>query len=264
VQSVIIQGRKVCYRHQGAGEPVVLLHGFLSDSRSWMPQIESLAPDYRAIAWDAPGCGDSDDPPPSFGFPEYADCLAQLLDLLGVQSAHLVGLSWGGACALEFWRRHPQGVRSLVISGGYAGWKGSLPADTVQQRLERATREAALPPDAWVDAWIPGLLSESASADTRKEARAILSSFHPAGYMVMARALAESDLRPVLATITVPTLLIWGTNDQRSSVEVGRDLHARIPHSEFVEVPGAGHLLNVDAPDTFTETVSNFLRQQQA
>lgn len=264
VQSVIIGGRHIAYEHMGRGEPIVLVHGFLSDSRAWRPQFEPLAREFRVIAWDAPGCGQSDDPPETFGFAEYADCLAALLDSLAITSAHMVGLSWGGACLLEFWRRHPEKVRTLTISGGYAGWKGSLPEDVVAERLARANRDAAQPPDTWVDTFVPGLFGESASDEMKQEARAMLADYHPAGYLAMARGLAESDLRDVLPTIAVPTLLLWGGSDQRSPVVVGESFQEAVPGSEMIVIPGAGHLLNVDAAETFTGHLLDFVRRNSA
>jgi pimeloyl-ACP methyl ester carboxylesterase len=260
MDQVEIAGLQVAFERKGEGPPLVLLHGALEDSRAWRRQIDELSGEFTVVAWDAPGCGRSSDPPETFGLPEYADCLAALLEALGVGRAHVLGLSWGGGLALEFYRRHPGAVTSLVLSGAYAGWAGSLPAEVVEQRLKQALREADLRPELFVPGWLPGLLTESAPAELRNEVVAIMSEFHPAGYRAMARAFAEADLREMLPSVEVPTLLLYGELDRRAPLSVAQDLHARIPGSRLVVMPGVGHLCNAEAAESFNAEVRGFLR----
>lgn len=91
-----VNGLSVAYERAGSGPVLVLLHGFLFDSRAWRPQLESLSDNFTVIAWDAPGAGQSSDPPETFEIGDWADCVAGLLDTVGVQRAHVLGLSWGG------------------------------------------------------------------------------------------------------------------------------------------------------------------------
>jgi pimeloyl-ACP methyl ester carboxylesterase len=109
--------------------------------------------------------------------------------------------------------------------------------------------------------WIPGLLTESASPELVDGVVAMMSEFHPAGYRAMARALAEADLRDVPPLIEVPTLLLYGDADRRSPLTVAEDLHARIPASTLAVVPGVGHLVNLEATDSFNAEVRSFLRR---
>jgi pimeloyl-ACP methyl ester carboxylesterase len=134
-----VGGLPVAYQRAGDGPALVLLHGFTHDSRAWRPQLDGLADLFTVIAWDAPGAGNSVDPPETFGIRDWAYCLAGLFDVVGVHSAHIVGLSWGGLLAQEFYRHHAARVRSLVLADTYAGWKGSLPEPIPEERL------AALP-----------------------------------------------------------------------------------------------------------------------
>jgi pimeloyl-ACP methyl ester carboxylesterase len=133
-----VKGFSIAYQRAGRGPVVVLLHGFLFDSRAWRPQLEGLSDDFTVIAWDAPGAGQSPDPPERFGITDWADCLAGLLDFAGVGSAHIVGLSWGGILAQEFYRRQPRRVRTLVLADTYAGWRGSLSAARSEERRRPA------------------------------------------------------------------------------------------------------------------------------
>ncbi|MGH9196329.1 MAG: alpha/beta fold hydrolase, partial [Acidimicrobiia bacterium] len=95
-------GDSIAYREAGQGAALVLLHGFLCDSRCWRRQVDGLSDQFRVVAWDAPGAGLSADPPETFTTAEYAGRLAGFLDALGIERAHVVGLSWGGILAQEF------------------------------------------------------------------------------------------------------------------------------------------------------------------
>ena len=130
-----VKGLSVAYERSGEGPALVLLHGFLFDSRAWRPQLEALSSDFTVIAWDAPGAGRSGDPPEPFGIADWANCLAGLLDVAGIRRAHVVGLSWGGLVAQEFYRCDSARVLSLVLADTYAGWRGSLGSAASDERL---------------------------------------------------------------------------------------------------------------------------------
>ena len=115
-------------------------------------------------------------------------------------------------------------------------------------------------PEDFVPGWLPGLLTRRAPPDLVAELAEMMSGFHPAGYRAVFRTMAETDLRGMLAGIAVPTLLVWGAEDARSPLQVGEDLHARIPGSTLVVLPGVGHLCNLEAPDAFNAAVRDFLR----
>lgn len=260
-ETIEVRGLAIGFERQGTGPPLVLLHGILQDSRSWRPQLDALSDEFTVVAWDAPGCGRSSDPPEAFRMPEFADCLAAFVDACGLERPHVLGLSFGAVLALELYRRHPRVPRSLVLASAYAGWAGSLPAEVVEGRLEQALREANLPANQFVPGWIPGLLTESAPAELVDGVVAMMSEFHPASYRAMARGLAEADLRDVLPRIDVPTLLLYGDADRRSPLSVADDLHARIPGSRLAVLPGVGHLSNLEAAHSFNAEVRGFLRR---
>jgi pimeloyl-ACP methyl ester carboxylesterase len=260
VDQIELGGLRIAYRRAGSGPPLVLLHGgFGFDGRSWRPQLEALADGFTVVAWDAPGSGRSDDPPDTFRLPDYADCLASFIEALALDRPHVLGLSFGASLALELYRRHPHLPRTLVLAGAYAGWAGSLPPDIVADRLQRVLREADLPPEQWVPAYIPGMLTASAPQVMVDEVTSLMCDVHPAGNIVMLRSLAEADLRDVLPRIEVPTLLLYGEMDTRSPVAIGEALHAAIPGSRITVLAGVGHLSNVEAPDRFNREVQGFL-----
>ena len=261
MDNVEVNGLRVAYRRAGSGPALVCVHGGLGDSRDWRRQLDGLGDEFTVVAWDAPGCGGSDDPPESFRLPEYADCLAGFLAALGLERPHVCGLSFGGGLALELYRRHPRVPRSLVLASAYAGWAGSLPPEVVRERVERALREAELPPEQWVRGYLPGLFTSSAPPELLEEAAAIMLDVRRAGMRAMVRGFAEADLRDVLGGIQVPTLLLYGDADRRSPPEaVAAELHRRIPGSRLAVLPGVGHAANMEAPDRFNAEVREFLR----
>ena len=250
----------VAYRRAGAGAPLLLLHGGLSDGRSWTPQLESLAHEYDVVAWDAPGCGGSADPAVDLRLADYADAVASLIRALGVGPVHLAGHSFGAGLAIDVYSRHRQLVRSLVLSGAYAGWRGSLPPAEVEARRNRALAELGRPPAEWVDSYLAGFFGPSVPRETVEAARAMMLDVRPAGALSMVTAFATADLRAVLPTIAVPTLLIYGAEDVRAPRAVAEALHAAIPGSRLILVPAAGHDVNLEAPEEYDAAVRAFLR----
>jgi pimeloyl-ACP methyl ester carboxylesterase len=259
MRKTIAAGLEVAYRRGGHGAPLVLLHGILSDSRAWKPQLEGLSDEFDVIAWDAPGAGGSSDPPEPFTMADWADCLAEFLVAVEADAAHVLGLSWGGVLAQELYRRHPGCVSSLILADTYAGWKGSLPEGVWQERLAACLREAGQEASEFLPQWMPGLLAPDAPTQVRDELAAVISDFHPTGYRLMGQAVAASDQRDLLPRIAVPTLLIWGEDDARSTLAVARQLDDAIPGASLVVIQGAGHVSNIDRPDRFNAEVRRFL-----
>jgi pimeloyl-ACP methyl ester carboxylesterase len=260
VDDVRVSGLRIAYRRSGSGAPLVLLHGgFGFDSRAWQPQFDGLADEFTVVAWDAPGCGNSDDPPDTFSLADYADCLAGFITAIGLRRPHVLGLSFGGALALALYGRHPTLPASLILAGAYAGWAGSLPADEVRRRVQRISQQLAHPVDEWLPTYLPGMFSDSAPAEMREHALALMSSIRPAASLTMLRAMADADLREVLPRIAVPTLVLHGDSDARAPLPVGRELHERIPGARLVVLRGVGHLSNVEAADLFNREVREFL-----
>lgn len=261
VSEVMVDGHRIAYAHAGSGPPVVLLHGgFGLDHRSWRPQIEDLSEEFAIVAWDAPGTGRSSDPPSDASMQDYADRLAAFLAAIGVDHPHVVGISYGATLALEFHRRHPHVTRSLVLAGAYAGWAGSLPPDVVQERLDRFVEDMERPPAEWIPGYIPGMFGADPTPGQVDELHSLLMDIRPEPAAVMLRQMAATDLRHVLPTIAVPTLLLYGELDARSPLTVGEELHAAIPGSQLVVLPGVGHACNFEAPERFNEAVRRFLR----
>jgi len=258
MERVTISGLSVAYQRVGRGPALVLLHGFSLDSRSCRPQLEALSDQFTVITWDAPGAGQSDDPPDSFTLTDWANALAGVLDAAGVQHANIIGLSWGGLLAQAFYRAHPWRVLSLVLADTYAGWSGSLPPPMPEQRLAAALDDSTLPADEFVRRYLPGMFSDAVANDVRRELADIMAEMHPAGFRTMATVLARADTRAWLPAIRVPTLLIWGSADARSPLTVAQAMRDAIPAARLAVIRGAGHLSNLERSTEFNALVREF------
>lgn len=239
----------------------MLLHGGLVDSRAWRREIAAFSDGFHVVAWDAPGCGGSSDPPPDATLGEYADCVAGLIDALELGAAHILGHSFGGGLALAVHQRHPRLVRSMILVSASAGWGGSLSPAEVARRRERAERDARRPTREWVDDFLATQFDDATPRHVVEQTRRIMLDTRPEGMLAMLNAFAEADLSDVLGEVAVPTLLLYGDKDQRSPRCVAESLDASLPTSRLVIVAEAGHDVHVEAPDVFDAEVRSFLRQ---
>lgn len=260
MDSVRVDGRVLGYRRSGAGPPLVLLHGGWSDSRAWAPQLRGLSGEADVIAVDIPGCGGSDDPPEGAGLDFYADAIAGLVAALHLPPAHLGGLSAGSVLALEVYRRHAEQVRSLVLAGAYAGWRGSLPPEEVAARVARLEAELDSPPEEWIDDYLPTFFAGEVPAATLDLVRTVMRDVRPTGTRRMLTAFAAADLRDVLPMIAVPTLLLYGAEDSRAPRPVAEAMQRAVPGARLVLLPGVGHDAALEAPEAFDAEVRRFLR----
>ena len=257
---VEVAGRTIAYRRAGHGPSLLLLHGGWSDGGEWRLQLEALSDEFDVIAWDAPGCGRSSDPPPGHQLVDYADDVAALVDALRLDRPHLGGLSFGAGLAMAVYGRHPDLPTSLVLASAYAGWAGSLDADEIAFRLDKMRRELERPPHEWAASYLPTFFANPVPQEIVDEVTQAIVDSRPAGIAPMIEAFATADLRAVLPTIAVPTLLLFGDADIRSPMHVAEALHESIPDSTLTVLPGIGHCSNLEAPDEFNAAVRSFIR----
>jgi pimeloyl-ACP methyl ester carboxylesterase len=192
--------------------------------------------------------------------PAFARCLAAMIETLGLERPHILGLSWGSTLALELYRQRPDVPRTLLLAAPYAGWAGSLPPETVAERVATTLRDlGSLEPEAYARTWVPSLFTPRAPREVVEEAVRTMAGFRPSGVRPMLFAMAEADLREVLPEVRVPTLLLCGAEDVRSPLEVVEVMHAAIPGSTLVVLPEVGHMANLEAPEAFNRAVRSFL-----
>jgi pimeloyl-ACP methyl ester carboxylesterase len=259
VEIVRADGLEIAYRRVGDGPPLVLVHGAAEDGRVWQPQLAALSDELTVVAWDEPGVGGSSDLPAVFGLTDYARCLAALIEAIGLGPAHVAGISWGGTVAQELYRQHAEFVATLILVDTYAGWKGSLPEAEVHARVAGVLKTLQGPGEGF-DPTFPGLFAGAPPAEFLPLLEEMAAAVRPESLSNLLLVMAEADLRDVLPTIAVPTLLIWGELDLRSPLSVGQEFEQAIPKAQLVVIPNAGHMSNLERPAPFNDAVREFCR----
>jgi pimeloyl-ACP methyl ester carboxylesterase/ribosomal protein S18 acetylase RimI-like enzyme len=254
-----VKGINIFYRRAGNGPPLMFIHGGAEDSRTWTPQLEALSDEFTVIAWDEPGAGKSSDVPDNFKLSDYADCFAGLITQLDLAPVNIAGLSWGSTVLLELYRRHPHLVRTMILAGGYAGWKGSLGEEEANARLAGARKMLSVP-DNQFDPTLPGLFAGDPPAKIVPLLNAMAADVRRRSLQTMFEIMGKTDLNHVLPTITVPTLLLWGELDVRSPLSIAKEFELQISDAHLLVIPGCGHVINLQAPEAFNEAVRNFCR----
>jgi pimeloyl-ACP methyl ester carboxylesterase len=246
----------------GAGPLVVFLHGIGGNRTNWARQLEALGGRYCAVAWDARGYGESDDPPPGgLKFGDFADDLARLMDHLGAEKAHLVGLSMGGMIVQDFCGRYPGRAATLTLvdtSVGLGAAGDEVRRDFLERRLAPLEAGGLRPADL-APTLIETLVARSAPAAVREELSASLAALRPQPYKQALRAIVTTDFREVLPTISVPTLVVVGEEDRLTPVSAADYLATNIAGAEKAVIAGAGHLANIEKPEAFNAALGSFL-----
>jgi pimeloyl-ACP methyl ester carboxylesterase len=259
---VTTNGVELYYEREGQGEPLLLVHGLLFSGESWRPQIEAFKKDFEVVTVDLRGQHRSQttDDPTEYDLWNQAEDVYGLIQALGIAPVHYAGLSMGGMIGMRLALRHPEVLRELILVD-----TSSLPeeAENVEryeafrQIVESGELEAVLPMlpvsffcdefirdrDDYVQAWF-GLLLQG----------------NPLGFARASRAVDQrQDITGQLGGISVPTLVIHGTEDISIPVEKARATADAIPDAGFALVEGGGHQSNIDHPEEVTRLMREFL-----
>ena len=247
-------GYSIGYVEAGGGgaTPIVFLHGVGSDKSVWHPQLDYFGRTRRAIAFDYPGYGDSDPAPQGTTRDDYADAIASALHELGVDRAHVCGLSLGGVVAIALHHAYPDRCASLILADTFAVHPDG------QAIYERGVAGSEDLP-AMAEARVDFLLAQPADPQVRGEVVETMSRIGPAAYRIGAEAVWLADQGDRVADIRVPTLVICGEEDRPTPPALSRALHEMIPGSRLEMIAGAGHLTNLEKPEAFNGVVDRFL-----
>jgi pimeloyl-ACP methyl ester carboxylesterase len=266
-------GVKLWVEEAGSGTPVIFVHEFGGDVRSWEPQLRFFARNYRAIAYNARGYPPSDVPEDvsMYGQQRAADDILAVLDALEIDKAHIVGLSMGGFAALHFGFHYPDRALSLTVAGAGYGAHPDVHAQFAQETKEVAGRIlsdtmaefskiyaigptrvqfANKDPRGWAE--FAGHLAEHSTLGSANTMRAVQGG-RPSLY----------DFPKEMQALTVPTLIMNGDEDD-PCLDVGLFMKRNIPSSALVLLPRSGHLINVEEPALFNQLLGDFLTRVDA
>ncbi len=266
-------GVRLYYEETGSGTPLIFVHEYAGDFRSWEPQLRHFGQRYWAIAFNARGYPPSDVPPAVAAYSQAraADDILAVLDQLAIDRAHVVGLSMGGFATLHFGLRHAARARSLAVAGcGYG-------AEPTQRERFRSEAEAVA---AFIaEHGMENFAAKYAYGPTRVQ----FENKDPRGFAEFMRMLAEHDAvgarntqlgvqreRPSLydlleemKTLTTPTLILTGDEDW-PCLQPGFLLKQTIPSAALAVMPNCGHAINIENPGEFNRIVGQFLAQVDA
>jgi len=242
----------------GSGRPLVFLHGLGWDHMLWQSATERFARAYRVIAGDTRGHGQSDKPPGPYSIATFAEDWHGALAALGVRGACLVGFSQGGMIAQLLALQHPEDVGALCLVST------SCRVDpAVRARLEeRIAIARADGPAAAARAAAASVFSKayaSAHPDAIERFVAWRAAMAQEPLFEATRAGAGFDVSQDLARLSVPTVVVYGTDDALTPPSVVKQVAAAVPGSTLMEVAGAGHMIPVEQPRRFEEIVATFL-----
>ena len=251
----------VHHLEKGAGEALIFLHGVGGDAHSWEFQLDSFASEYRAIAWDMPGYGGSPliDP---MTFDGLAEALVGLMDSLELERAHVVGHSMGGMVAQQAIAAHGERFQSLILSAtspAFGRPDGDFQKKFIEARM--APLDQGKPMADLAAEMVSGMMSEGTSDEAKALALDSMSKVSAETYRAAINCLVTFDRRDNLGLIDVPTLVLAGEIDNNAPAPMMEKMASKIPGAEYVCLAGAGHLANMEMPETFDQVLREFLTQ---
>ena len=276
-ETVQLHGQPVTYFRAGKGPPIVLVHGITSSARTWREVMPGLAKKHTVIALDLLGHGHSAKPRGDYSLGAYASGIRDLLAILDLGRATVVGHSLGGGVAMQFAYQFPHRVGRLVLvdSGGLGNEVAlylraatlpgaeyvipllfSQPARDAARAIGRALGRLGVKSNANVRGLAEGMESLGDADKRRAFVHTARSVIDPSGQRVDARD-------RLYLTKGVPTMLIWGEMDRVIPMKHGLQAHELMPHSRLEILPGAGHFSHNDDPDRFVALLSDFIAETE-
>ena len=252
------------FAYEAAGDPnntpLVFLHGIGGAARAWRGQIAAFGDRYRAMAWDMPGYGGSA-ALPGVSIATLADALQDFLQAIGGPRPVLVGHSIGGMIVQQWLTKHPRDAAAVVLaqtSPAFGKAEGDWQKQFIEARLGPLDRGETMTSLAPV--LVKELVGDDPDAAGMDIARDCMGSVPEASYRAMMLALLGFDQRKALGNIAVPTLVLSGSKDKNAPAPMMAKMATYIPAATYVELEGAGHLVNLERPKAFDAALDQFLQ----
>jgi 3-oxoadipate enol-lactonase len=243
-----------------SGIPVIFIHGFPFSHTMWRPQLQSLPPKVRAIAYDVRGHGMSDVGDGQYSIELFVDDLMGLMDGLSIPRAALCGLSMGGYIALRAVERHADRITGLVLADTRSD------ADGNEAKVKRTASLKSVKADgsaAFGRNFVKAVFWEgsfSRTPDAVEMIRTVIAGNSPLGIGGTLLALAaRTDTTESLNAIRVPTVILVGEHDVVTPPAAARAMHERIIGSQMFSIPDAAHMSNLENPAAFNRHLHEFL-----
>ncbi len=260
-------GTKIWYQEAGDGRPVILIHGWPLSSATWDPVMIKLAEaGYRAIAYDRRGFGRSDHPGKGYDYDTMADDLAAVMEQTGAtEDVTLVGFSMGGGEVARYMSRHGgKGIRSAALISSvvpYLKQTGDNPHGVPEADLQTMAEGMKDDNPKFMKGFLKDFFGVGLVSEVLHWAWLLTQQAELKATLDCASAFAETDFRPDLASITVPTIVIHGTADQTVPIDAtGRAAAKGIANAELIEYDGEPHGLFVTARDRLIDDLVTFLK----
>ncbi len=248
---------KLYYEAAGQGQTLAFIHGLGSSTRDWERQIPAFSQDYQVVAFDLRGHGQSDKPAGPYTIQMLAGDLAGLLDGLQIDSAHLVGISLGGAVGLQFALDHPARVRSLALVNSGPSLGGTL--EQARQEIERRVgivRQLGM--RAMGQNLAQNLFPDAQQAAMRETFIERWAENDPDAYIEATRSMLGWNVTPQLGSIHSPTLVLVSEKDY-TPLAAHQAYAALLPDAQLMVIPNAHHAAPVERPDEFNAALRGFL-----
>ena len=251
----ISDGLRLRYLDTGDGDSIILVHGLGERIEGWKFQIDEFSKHFRVLALDLRGFGESEIPAEFTGAEDFARDIFNLMEHVGIEKAHLLGLSMGGIACLAFYKLYPEKVKSLILADTTAYFPEEF-RGALSERL-RLMDDMGM---EGIAAAIAELSIHRDDPELKKLVRDIIAKNDLNFYRKVTVELARADYRDLLPNIRVPTLVIVGEYDVTTPPELSRYMADRIPGAELRIVKNSAHLAKLENPDEFNAYVLDFLK----
>jgi pimeloyl-ACP methyl ester carboxylesterase len=245
-------GAPLYWESTGTGTPVLLIHGLGLSGGAWWRTVDALSPTLRVITFDHRGIGRSESLRPSYTTEAMADDAVSILDELGLESAHVYGISLGGMIAQQLALRHPERIRSLVLGATQPGGRRAVHADAEVMAFFRQRSHMDKEEAAWASVEFNyGARCRAEHADRIAEdiERRLEQPFSAQAYRAQLFAAAMHNCYGRLDRIVVPTFVVHGAHDRVIPVANAHLMAERLPNCRLSVLEGSGHLYPTEAPE---------------
>lgn len=250
----------LAWRHIGdpAHPAIVFLHGLGGSRTAWDSVMGNLSDRWFCIAWDLPGYGASA-PLDALTFPNIANAVVRLLDVLHLGETVVVGLSFGGQQAQHVAVLHPDRVQALVLADTSAVFGADGSDVETWKRLRLDPLDNGVTPAMMASGVIDAITADGFDGAEREAAIAAFARITSSGLRAAVECLPSHDTRSLLSEIAAPTLVLVGEFDEETPLSYSETLATSIPDARLEVIPGVGHLTPSEAPAAFAAHVRSFL-----